>query len=96
MRVQEIIGEGLDKWFRQNWVDISRKGKDGSHPACGDSAGKGRRKGNGQSAYPKCVPAGKAAHMSKSEKASASRRKREVERKPNADKKSPDYVKTEV
>lgn len=94
MRAHEIIGEDLAKWFRQRWVDISRKTKDGKHPPCGDSADKGRRKGDSQSAYPKCVPAGKAAHMSKSEKESASRRKREAERKPGARKKTPDYVKT--
>ena len=29
---------GLGKWFRQKWVDISRKKKGGGHPACGASA----------------------------------------------------------
>ena len=30
---------GLRKWFKEKWVDISRKTKSGGHPACGASAG---------------------------------------------------------
>jgi hypothetical protein len=56
-------------------VDISRKKKGGGHPACGASAGKKSRAG-GKRAYPKCVPASKAASMSKKDKSSAVRRKR--------------------
>ena len=66
---------GLGKWFRQKWVDVSRKKKGGGHPACGASAASKSRKG-GKRAYPKCVPASKAASMSKKDKASATRRKR--------------------
>ena len=54
---------GLSKWFKERWVDISRKSKKGGHPPCGASAGKKSRKG-GKKAYPKCVPASKAASMS--------------------------------
>ena len=36
---------GLRKWFKEKWVDISRKTKSGGHPACGASAGKKERKG---------------------------------------------------
>ena len=26
---------GLTTWFKENWVDISRKKKNGKHPPCG-------------------------------------------------------------
>jgi hypothetical protein len=71
------IEEDLRKWVKQKWVDISRKKKGGGHPACGASAKKKSRKG-GKRAYPKCVPASKAASMSKKDKESAVRRKRAV------------------
>ena len=54
------LEEDLRKWVKQKWVDISRKKKGGGHPACGASAGKKSRAG-GKRAYPKCVPASKAA-----------------------------------
>ena len=66
---------GLTGWFREKWVDISRKKKGGGHPACGASADSKSRKG-GKRAYPKCVPAAKAASMSKKQKRSAVSRKR--------------------
>lgn len=66
---------GLTGWFREKWVDISRKKKSGGHPACGASAGSKSRKG-GKRAYPKCVPASKADSMSSKQKISAVTRKR--------------------
>jgi hypothetical protein len=66
---------GLTGWFREKWVDISRKKKSGGHPPCGASAGSKARKG-GKRAYPKCVPASKAASMSSKQKRSAVTRKR--------------------
>jgi hypothetical protein len=66
---------GLTGWFRERWVDISRKKKNGGHPPCGASAGSKARKG-GKRAYPKCVPASKAASMSSKQKRSAVTRKR--------------------
>ena len=75
IELTEELEEDLRKWVKQKWVDISRKKKGGGHPACGASAGKKSRKG-GKRAYPKCVPASKAASMSKKDKASATRRKR--------------------
>lgn len=66
---------GLKKWFKEKWVDISRKGKSGKHPACGASAGK-KERGSGKRKYPKCVPAAKAASMSAKQKRSAVLRKR--------------------
>ena len=62
---------GLTKWFRENWVDIGRPKKSGGYKKCGRKKAKKSRKG-----YPKCVPAAKAARMSKSQKRSAIRRKR--------------------
>lgn len=66
---------GLTKWFKERWVDLSRKKKSGGHPPCGASAGKRSRRG-GKRAYPKCVPAAKAASMSSKQKKSAVTRKR--------------------
>jgi hypothetical protein len=62
--------ENLDKWFKEKWVNIGKK-VDGEHPPCGTS---GEKKG-----YAKCVPAAKAASMSKKEKESATRRKRDAQ-----------------
>jgi hypothetical protein len=88
MKIIELLGEGaykggLRKWFDQNWKDISRT-VDGKHPECGASAGQGARAQNSQRAYPKCVPAAKAAQMTPSQKRSSSARKRKVERQPGA------------
>tara|TARA_Y100000114_G_C11554018_1_gene228567 strand:- start:253 stop:540 length:288 start_codon:yes stop_codon:yes gene_type:complete len=60
---------GLGKWFGERWVDISRPKKGGGYKSCG------RRKA-GKGGYPKCVPAAKAARMSKKQIKSAVRRKR--------------------
>lgn len=71
------MNEDLRKWFKEKWVDVSRTNADGSHPACGDSAGsKGR--GGGARAYPKCVKKSKADKMTDKEKESATRRKRDA------------------
>ena len=61
------MNEDLNKWFKEKWVNIGKK-VDGKHPPCGTS---GEKKG-----YAKCVPAAKAAGMSKKEKESATKRKR--------------------
>jgi hypothetical protein len=66
---------GLSRWFKERWVDISRKKKSGGHPPCGASAGSKSRRG-GKRAYPKCVPASKASSMSSKQKRSAVTRKR--------------------
>lgn len=62
---------GLKKWFGQKWVNIGAKKVNGSYPKCGRPKGKLTGKG-----YPKCVPAAKAARMSKSQIKSAVSRKR--------------------
>ena len=63
---------GLDKWFKQKWVDIGSKRKDGSFAKCGRS----KQKADAKRKYPKCVPLAKATRMSDSQRASAVRRKR--------------------
>ena len=63
---------GLDKWFKQKWVDIGSRRKDGSFAKCGRS----KQKKDAKRKYPKCVPLAKATRMSASQRASAVRRKR--------------------
>ena len=63
--------KGLDKWFKQDWVDIGSKKKGGGHQKCGRKSAKGSKR-----KYPKCVPAAKAASMTESQKRSAVSRKR--------------------
>ena len=65
---------GLDKWFKQKWVDIGSKKKDGSFAKCGRS----KQKADAKRKYPKCVPLAKATRMSDSQRVSAVRRKRAV------------------
>ena len=62
---------GLGKWFGQRWVNIGAPKKKGKYQPCGRKKAKKSRKG-----YPKCVPAAKAASMTKKQKRSAVRRKR--------------------
>ena len=63
---------GLDKWFKQKWVDIGSKRQDGSFAKCGRS----KQKADAKRKYPKCVPLAKATRMSDSQRASAVKRKR--------------------
>ena len=65
---------GLDKWFKQKWVDIGSKKKDGSFAKCGRS----KQKADAKRKYPKCVPLAKARRMSEGERRSAVKRKRAV------------------
>tara|TARA_B100000683_G_C12359074_1_gene502290 strand:- start:40 stop:939 length:900 start_codon:yes stop_codon:yes gene_type:complete len=71
----DFTNENLRKWFKQKWVNIGKKKKGGGHPPCGTS---GKKRG-----YAKCVPAAKAARMTKKQKASATRRKRAAQNKAN-------------
>ena len=71
--VTENLDENLRKWFKDKWVNIGKKKKGGGHPPCGTS---GKKRG-----YAKCVPASKAARMTKKQKASATRRKRAAQNK---------------
>jgi hypothetical protein len=62
----------LTKWFKEDWVDIGSKKKGGGFAKCGRS----KQKADAKRKYPKCVPAAKAARMSKSQIKSAVSRKR--------------------
>jgi hypothetical protein len=64
--------KGLAKWFKQDWRDIGSRKKDGSFAKCGRS----KQKKDAKRKYPKCVPAAKAASMSKGQIKSAVSRKR--------------------
>ena len=63
--------KGLRAWVAEKWVDIGAPKKDGKYQPCGRKSTKGSKR-----KYPKCVPLAKARSMSKSQKASAVRRKR--------------------
>lgn len=72
----------LDRWFKEKWVDISRKNKSGKYAPCGRSdSSKGK--------YPKCRPSKKVSkktpvttrQLTDKEEKSAIKKKREVERK---------------
>lgn len=91
-RIQQAISsedeKSLKEWFKEKWVDISRPKPGGGFEECGrDDANKGK--------YPKCVPASRAAQMSKEEIASAVRRKRTAESKRKRVGKLPIYVSTD-
>lgn len=77
----DILKEDLRRWFKEKWVDVSRK-VDGKHPPCG------RKDADGK-AYPKCRPSKKvskdtpkvASSYSKKEKKSMTSQKRRAEKK---------------
>ena len=64
--------KGLDKWFKQDWVDIGSKKKGGGFAKCGRS----KQKRHPKRKYPKCVPRAKANRMTEGERRSAVSRKR--------------------
>jgi len=78
----------LTKWFGERWVDLGRPKSGGGYEECG-------RSDASQGAYPKCVPAARAAKMTASEVRSALRRKREAERDTRRIGKRPIMVSTE-
>ena len=67
-----MASNGLDKWFKQKWVDIGSKRKDGSFAKCGRS----KQKKDAKRKYPKCVPLAKARSMTEGQRRSAVARKR--------------------
>ena len=83
----EVLKEDLGRWFKEKWVDVSRK-IDGKHPPCGrkDADGDKKRKG-----YPKCRPSKKVSKKtpktsgsySKKQNKKMTRQKRRAERKSN-------------
>lgn len=74
-----LVVKDLNRWFKEKWVDVSRKDKDGKHPPCGRSKAKLSGKG-----YPKCRPSVKVSSktpktsgsMSSGQKRAATKRKR--------------------
>lgn len=74
-----LVVKDLNRWFKEKWVDVSRKNKDGSHPPCGRKKAKLSGKG-----YPKCRPSVKVSSktpktsgsMSEGQKRAAVKRKR--------------------
>lgn len=77
----EVLKEDLRRWFKEKWVDVSKK-VGGKHPPCG------RKDADGKS-YPKCRPSKKvskdtpktASSYSKKEKKSMTSQKRRAEKK---------------
>ena len=77
----ENVNEDLRNWFKEKWVDVSKK-VDGKHPPCG------RKDADGK-AYPKCRPSKKvssetpkvASSYDKDEKKAMTQQKRTPERK---------------
>jgi hypothetical protein len=76
----DALSEDLKRWFKEKWVDISRKTASGKHPPCG-------RKKSSKKGYPKCRPSVRVSsetpettgEMSQSEKKAAVRQKRTAE-----------------
>ena len=74
-----LVVKDLNRWFKEKWVDVSRKDKDGKHPPCGRDKAKTSSKG-----YPKCRPSVKVSSktpktsgsMSTGQKRAATKRKR--------------------
>jgi len=74
-----LVVKNLNRWFKEKWVDVSRKDKDGKHPPCGRSKAKTSSKG-----YPKCRPSVKVSDktpktsrsMTTGQKRAATKRKR--------------------
>jgi hypothetical protein len=77
----EVLKEDLRRWFKEKWVDVSKKVK-GKHPPCG------RKDADGKS-YPKCRPSKKvskdtpkvASSYDKKEKKAMTSQKRRAEKK---------------
>lgn len=83
----EVLREDLRRWFKEKWVDVSRK-VDGKHPPCGrkDADGDKNRKG-----YPKCRPQKKVSKDTPKTVGSYSKEEKKsmVSQKRNAEKKEP-------
>jgi hypothetical protein len=81
----DVMVEDLGRWFKEKWVDVSRK-IDGKHPPCGRTSSDGEK---GRKGYPKCRPSKKvsketpktASSYSKKDKKSMTNQKRNAEKK---------------
>jgi len=73
--------ESLSRWFKEKWVDVSRKDKSGKHPPCG-------KNDSDKEGYPKCRPSKKvnsktprtSGSYSKKQKKSMTQSKRKKEK----------------
>lgn len=81
---------GLTRWFKEEWVDISKKRKDGSYAPCGRKNAKSGEDENGKKrSYPKCRPKNRvssktpktAGELSGSEKRKLVREKKKIKGK---------------
>lgn len=80
----DVLVEDLGRWFKEKWVDVSKK-VDGKHPPCGRSSADGEK---GRKGYPKCRPSKKVSKetpktvssYSKKEKKSMTNQKRKAEK----------------
>lgn len=78
---EKPVNEDLGRWFKEKWVDVSKK-VGGKHPPCG------RKDADGKS-YPKCRPSKKvssetpkvASSYDKDEKKKMTQQKRRAEKK---------------
>jgi hypothetical protein len=76
----EVLKEDLNRWFKEKWVDVSKK-VNGKHPPCG-------RKKAADGSYPKCRPSKKVSKetpktvnsYSKKEKKAMTNQKRNAEK----------------
>jgi len=82
-------GASLRRWFKEEWVDISKKRKDGSYAPCGRKSRTGKGKDGEKRSYPKCRPKKRvssktpktAGELSKSEKQKLIREKKKIKGK---------------
>jgi hypothetical protein len=81
----DVLIEDLGRWFKEKWVDVSKK-IGGKHPPCGRSSSNGEK---GRKGYPKCRPSKKvsketpkvASSYDKKEKKAMTTQKRRAEKK---------------
>jgi hypothetical protein len=81
----DVLQEDLGRWFKEKWVDVSKK-VNGKYPPCGRSSSSGEK---GRKAYPKCRPSKKvskdtpkiASSYDKKEKKAMTSQKRRAEKK---------------
>lgn len=80
---------GLGKWFKEKWVNISKKKNDGGYEECG-------RSNSDKGGYPKCLPKSKASKLSDKERNKLINRKRNVEKSNKRVDKKPNYTSSKI
>lgn len=75
--VSYMLSKDLRRWFKEKWVDVSRKDKDGKHPPCGRSEADTSSRG-----YPKCRPSKKVSDKTpKTTKGTSAKEKKAMTRR---------------